>query len=81
MMGVTMVFSSGDFGVAGNSDNCLDPGSLKLDPNGKEFNPSFPSTCPWVTSVGATEVPNGHSPYDVEVAAQDGTESSYHVSE
>jgi tripeptidyl-peptidase-1 len=24
-----------------------------------KFNPSFPSSCPWVTSVGATEVYNG----------------------
>lgn len=53
LQGVTVVYSSGDNGVAGNGGNCLnDDGSQSKD--AKRFNPSFPSTCPWVTSIGAT---------------------------
>ncbi|KIJ55529.1 hypothetical protein M422DRAFT_24097 [Sphaerobolus stellatus SS14] len=42
--GVTVLFSSGDQGVAGsvNGQTC------------KSFLPSFPATCPFVTSVGGT---------------------------
>lgn len=38
-------------GVAGNGDVCLD--------DGVRFSPSFPPTCPYVTAVGATQVPTG----------------------
>ncbi|CCM03030.1 uncharacterized protein FIBRA_05147 [Fibroporia radiculosa] len=42
--GVSVLFSSGDGGVSGAvSENCTD------------FVPSFPSGCPYVTSVGATQ--------------------------
>ncbi|KAI0682339.1 subtilisin-like protein [Cerioporus squamosus] len=47
--GTTVIFSSGDGGVAGsyfNPDQSCDDGA---------FVPSFPSTCPFVTSVGATQ--------------------------
>jgi tripeptidyl-peptidase-1 len=82
LQGVTVLYSSGDFGVAGNMDRCIDPqtgnftksnssfgkgsfSSVRLTEHGQltaslqpgVFNPSFPSGCPWVTSVGATEVP------------------------
>lgn len=54
LMGITVLYSSGDNGVAGNNNTCLNPdGSQSAD--GKLFNPSFPSTCPYVTSVGATQ--------------------------
>lgn len=49
MQGVTMLFSSGDNGVAGNANACLGA-------NGTGFNPDFPSTCPYVTAVGATQI-------------------------
>jgi tripeptidyl-peptidase I len=53
-MGVTVLFASGDTGVAGARDLCFNPdGTNSTD--GKIFNPSFPSTCPYVTSVGATQ--------------------------
>ncbi|EPT01818.1 hypothetical protein FOMPIDRAFT_1048413 [Fomitopsis schrenkii] len=46
--GISVLFSSGDGGVAGiRSDSCTD------------FVPTFPSGCPYVTSVGAT---TGYSP-------------------
>jgi len=45
MMGVTVVYSSGDFGVAGNGGLCLNPdGSQTKD--GKVFNREFPSRVP-----------------------------------
>jgi len=43
--GVTVLFSSGDGGVAGTQ-----PGGQEC----KNFLPTFPSGCPYVTSVGAT---------------------------
>lgn len=49
-------------GVAGNSDECLD---------GTRFNPSFPPTCPYVTAVGATQVPTGT---DITTAIASGTQ-------
>ncbi|KAF8142598.1 family S53 protease-like protein [Mycena galopus ATCC 62051] len=46
--GVSAVFSSGDGGVRGNHD------TVDLCAN-TTFMPTFPSTCPFVTSVGATQ--------------------------
>lgn len=44
--GITLLFSSGDFGVSGafHEDSC---------PSG--YNPGFPASCPYVTAVGATQ--------------------------
>lgn len=59
LMGVSVLFSSGDYGVAGNGGQCLDgPGADAPYNNGTSgrFNPSFPGTCPYITSVGATQV-------------------------
>ncbi|KAJ8581127.1 subtilisin-like protein [Rhizopogon salebrosus TDB-379] len=67
LMGVTFVFNSGDFGVAGFGGACLNTdGSESTD--GKIFAPSFPSTCPYVTSIGATQVSPGQSVSDPENA-------------
>ncbi|OCL03888.1 subtilisin-like protein [Glonium stellatum] len=46
LQGVSVLFSTADHGVAGNTDNCTD---------GK-FQPDFPATCPYVTAIGATEI-------------------------
>ncbi|KAK5710847.1 hypothetical protein LTR15_012824 [Elasticomyces elasticus] len=64
MMGVSVVYSSGDYGVAGNGGQCIASpfGAVNTTYNNGtsgRFNPAFPSSCPWVTSVGATEVQNG----------------------
>ncbi|KAH7872247.1 subtilisin-like protein [Lentinula edodes] len=68
LMGVTILYSSGDSGVAGNGQVCLnDDGSQSV--NGTRFNPSFPGSCPYVTSVGATQIAEGNSVDDPEVAA------------
>ncbi|RDI89307.1 hypothetical protein Vi05172_g412 [Venturia inaequalis] len=61
LQGITVLYSSGDYGVAGNQGRCMDPktGNLtKANAMSGKFNPSFPSGCPWVTSIGATQVPN-----------------------
>lgn len=61
LQGVSIVFASGDYGVAG-PDSCLGP-----DDN--IFSPDFPATCPYVTTVGATYLPAGADVYaDEEVA-------------
>ncbi|PCH45047.1 subtilisin-like protein [Wolfiporia cocos MD-104 SS10] len=66
LMGVTFIYASGDNGVAGNGE-CLDAtGSESWD--GTRFDPGFPSTCPYVTSVGATQIVPGNSVSDKEVA-------------
>ncbi|KAJ6454702.1 subtilisin-like protein [Mycena sanguinolenta] len=74
MQGVTIIYSSGDNGVAGNSGLCLtapnDPATYNTSSppaqsaTGKTFNPSFPSTCPFVTAIGATQVIPGKSVLD-----------------
>lgn len=68
LQGHTILFASGDYGVA----SFPSPGS----PNGtcqgatnSTFLPSFPATCPWLTSVGATQIPVNGTVYDPEVAA------------
>lgn len=62
-MGVSVLYSSGDYGVAGNGGQCINgPGPDAPYINGTlggRFNPSFPGTCPYITSVGATQVKPG----------------------
>ena len=62
LAGTTILYSSGDYGVAGNGGQCIDPTTKQLN-NGTSgmFNPSFPGTCPYVTSVGATQIVPGAS--------------------
>lgn len=73
LMGVTVLFSSGDTGVAGEGPNgdavCLNPDGSQST-TGKIFNPSFPGTCPFVTSVGATQVNPGSTVFEPESACE-----------
>lgn len=71
LLGVTILYSSGDYGVAGNLGQCIDH-DTKMYNNGTSglFNPSFPSTCPYVTSVGATQVAPGTSVTQPEEACE-----------
>lgn len=49
MRGVSVIGASGDGGATGTSNSdCIGPDGKK------RFIPTFPSSCPWVTSVGAT---------------------------
>ncbi|KAI6713018.1 protease S8 tripeptidyl peptidase I (secreted protein) [Marssonina coronariae] len=69
LQGVSILFASGDYGVAsfpgdGSASGCLGP---KQD----IFNPQYPSGCPYVTSVGGSQLaPNG-TVYDSEVVMAD----------
>ncbi|KAL2065941.1 hypothetical protein VTL71DRAFT_3611 [Oculimacula yallundae] len=71
LQGVSILYSSGDFGVAGNGGQCIDSvtGAYNNGSNGL-FNPSFPGGCPYVTSVGATQITNGSTVHTPESAAQ-----------
>ncbi|KAI9046641.1 hypothetical protein LZ554_009383 [Drepanopeziza brunnea f. sp. 'monogermtubi'] len=71
LQGVTFIYSSGDYGVAGNGGQCIDTTTGEYN-NGTSgmFNPAFPSSCPYVTSVGATQVKPGASVTQPEQAAE-----------
>ncbi|POS69843.1 Pro-kumamolisin [Diaporthe helianthi] len=61
LQGVSVLFASGDSGVAnrynsGYSDSCLNADLPYVDNNGTRFSPSFPDNCPYITSVGGTEL-------------------------
>ncbi|KAL2062257.1 hypothetical protein VTL71DRAFT_6523 [Oculimacula yallundae] len=64
LQGMSILFASADYGVAG-WQGCLDPATT-----GTLFSPAFPASCPYVTSVGATQIPVGSSVLDpnIEVA-------------
>ncbi|KZO98258.1 subtilisin-like protein [Calocera viscosa TUFC12733] len=68
LQGVTLLFSTGDSGVASGYGICSTDG--QYDPNGIRFVPSFPATCPYVTGVGATQIPEGGSVLSREVAVE-----------
>ncbi|CZR58166.1 probable tripeptidyl-peptidase 1 precursor [Phialocephala subalpina] len=71
LQGITFLYSSGDYGVAGNGGQCIDPTTGNYtDGSYGMFNPSFPGTCPYVTSVGATQVKPGASVTQPEEAAE-----------
>ncbi|OSD00616.1 subtilisin-like protein [Trametes coccinea BRFM310] len=67
LTGVTFVYSSGDAGVGGRQDVCLDENGNQVT-GGKIFSPTFPGGCPFVTSVGATQVVPGHKVTEPESA-------------
>ena len=71
MQGVTILYSSGDYGVAGNGGQCIDPATGMYN-NGTSgiFNPSFPGTCPYITSVGATQIKPNASVTEPEEACE-----------
>lgn len=83
LQGTSFFFSSGDYGVAGNNGQCISNSTLGGGGNGTsnstvfndgssgKFNPAFPSTCPYVTSVGATQIAPGASVFAPEVAASE----------
>jgi tripeptidyl-peptidase-1 len=78
LMGHTVIFASGDSGVAGpdgdqnNSNGCMGV-------NGTVFNPGWPNTCPYITNVGATKIMPGKSVTDPEVAVTDPAGQPYSV--
>lgn len=64
LQGHSILFASGDYGVAsfagdGDANGCLGP-------SGKVFNPQYPSNCPYVTSVGGTMIYEDQTVEDAE---------------
>ncbi|TQV93604.1 hypothetical protein V2A60_004213 [Cordyceps javanica] len=59
-VGVTIVVSSGDTGVASRQNQCAGP-------HHDIFTPSFLAVCPYVTAVGSTVLPKGRKVGDAEV--------------
>jgi tripeptidyl-peptidase I len=66
MMGTTVLYSSGDNGVAGLGGQCLDGNGE----SGVKFNPAFPASCPFVTAVGATQINPGSFVFEPESACE-----------
>ncbi|KAF3764746.1 subtilisin-like protein [Cryphonectria parasitica EP155] len=61
LQGVSVLFASGDSGVAnrynaGYPNSCLNSEELYVDINGTRYSPSFPGNCPYITTVGATQL-------------------------
>lgn len=72
LQGVTVVVASGDRGVQGNMGCLPNNASSSAD----KFNPGFPASCPYVTTVGATQVNFDGQGYD-EVAVFDPKHAFY----
>ncbi|KAL8986875.1 MAG: hypothetical protein Q9177_003869 [Variospora cf. flavescens] len=71
LAGTSFLFSSGDNGVAGNRAVCIDPATKEYnDGSSGIFNPGFPSGCPYITSVGATQIVPGASVTQPEKACE-----------
>ncbi|EIM82805.1 uncharacterized protein STEHIDRAFT_149190 [Stereum hirsutum FP-91666 SS1] len=71
MMGTTVLYSTGDSGVAGNG-GCITPNGTaeSTDPDAIMFNPDFPAGCPFITAVGATQVSPNMTVFDPESACE-----------
>ncbi|KAL9113006.1 MAG: hypothetical protein Q9227_002871 [Pyrenula ochraceoflavens] len=57
MQGISVIVSSGDYGVAGPPGEPGEENGCLID--GTVFNPDFPSTCPYITALGSTFLPEG----------------------
>ncbi|KDQ49908.1 hypothetical protein JAAARDRAFT_63466 [Jaapia argillacea MUCL 33604] len=69
LMGTTVLYASGDYGVAGFGGYCIDSeGQESL--NGTRFNPDFPASCPYLTAVGATQINPNSTVYEPESACE-----------
>ncbi|KAE8153802.1 peptidase S8/S53 domain-containing protein [Aspergillus avenaceus] len=68
LQGVSVLFASGDDGVAGPPGDATTNGCLA---NGTVFSPAFPNSCPYITNVGATKVYPGYTVHDPESAVYD----------
>lgn len=71
LAGSTVVYAAGDFGVAGTRDRCLDKTTNTYNNGtGGAFNPAFPASCPFVTSIGATQLRPNATILGEEVACE-----------
>ncbi|KAI4141846.1 MAG: hypothetical protein LQ340_007523 [Diploschistes diacapsis] len=72
LQGVTVVVASGDDGVEGRlGDESKGANRGCLGPEHKVYNPTYPATCPYLTTVGATMVFPNKTVNDPESAAYD----------
>lgn len=67
LQGVSVLYASGDSGVAnrynaGYPNSCLNADELYVDINGTRFSPSFPATCPYITSGKSPPLPPQRDP-------------------
>lgn len=71
LAGATVLYASGDQGVAGIRNQCIDLNNNRFN-NGTAgtFNPQFPASCPFVTSVGATQIRPNATVFDDEMACE-----------
>ncbi|KAH8082440.1 subtilisin-like protein [Cristinia sonorae] len=69
MLGTTVLYSSGDDGVAGGGGVCLNARGQPAN-RGTKFNPGFPVTCGFLTAVGATQINPGSTVNDPEGACE-----------
>lgn len=79
LRGVTSIVASGDWGVGsaffepGGRNGCIIGGKQKphqRSANGKVFNPDYPASCPYILSVGGTQLPLQGNVSDPESAMQ-----------
>ncbi|KAF3932549.1 Aorsin [Dactylellina cionopaga] len=69
LMGVSVLWASGDFGVGGYGSACRDFGTGAYnDGLSGRFTPDYPATCPYITAVGGSYIPLGKTVFDGEVA-------------
>lgn len=81
LQGTTVTVASGDYGVGSslgfqlhfNGSGCLRPGEQNhpvhsLDQNGTVFSPYFPASCPYVLTVGGTQLKADQTVGDAETA-------------
>ncbi|KAF3906894.1 Aorsin [Orbilia brochopaga] len=68
LMGVSVLFAAGDFGVGGFGAVCRDPNGEYNDGSAGRFTPDYPATCPYLTSVGGSYIPLGSTVFDEELA-------------
>jgi tripeptidyl-peptidase-1 len=66
LMGVTVLYATGDWGVAGADNICIGQHGIQ-----DVFRPQFPATCPYVTAVGGTQIAANASVTEPEIAVQD----------
>ena len=82
LQGVTVVVSSGDCGPAGVGCACIDPttGGVTAGPESGLFNPVAPASCPYVLTVGGTQLRANATVHDREVPFRVESPSSSHIS-
>lgn len=56
LQGVSVIVASGDRGPADQLGSCVDPISGSPNVTQGIFSSNFPASCPWVTTVGATQL-------------------------